>query len=291
MPAKRLDHSTLEVIAETICGAGPSYEAPGPYRTKSEIYSFFQRAGVNPQGQSSTRKWFVLESLQACNVADGARLIPSGIERVLLRLGNPQEYRGDANTTNAVITHLNRVLHLEGLEIILIKGISPQIKECEPTLPPVEKPQKFEPSPDFAKLVGEPMLAELLAIRWEEAQRCIGVGAYLSAIIMMGSILEGVLLAKVEADQATACRAVRAPKKDGKSKPIHEWNLNNLIEVANEVGWLQGDVRRFSHSLRESRNMVHPYVQRAMGEFPDKDTCSICWQVVRAAVADLLNLD
>jgi hypothetical protein len=45
------------------------------------------------------------------------------------------------------------------------------------------------------------------------------------------------------------------------------------------------------HALRESRNIVHPYVQRLSKDRPDGDTCRICWQVVRAAVADLLEVD
>jgi len=109
---------------------------------------------------------------------------------------------------------------------------------------------------------------------------------------MMGSILEGVLLHKVEHNMKDANQMKAAPKdKSGKVKPPHEWNLSNLIDVAHEVGWLQGDVRRFSHALRESRNIVHPYVQRLLKDFPDSDTCRICWQVVRAAVADLLDVD
>jgi hypothetical protein len=67
--------------------------------------------------------------------------------------------------------------------------------------------------------------------------------------------------------------------------------LSALIDVAYEVGWLQGDVKRFSHALRESRNIVHPSMQRLLREIPDADTCAICWQVVRAAVADLLEAD
>jgi hypothetical protein len=67
--------------------------------------------------------------------------------------------------------------------------------------------------------------------------------------------------------------------------------LGSLIEVAHQVGWLGGDVKRFSHALRESRNIVHPYVERLHAERPDLDTCSICWLVVRAAVADLLGGD
>lgn len=108
----------------------------------------------------------------------------------------------------------------------------------------------------------------------------------------MGSILEGVLLHKVEHNMKTANQAKAAPKdKTGTTKPVHDWSLSALIDVAHEVGWLQGDVKRFSHALRDSRNIVHPYMQRLHNERPDSDTCSICWQVVRAAVSDLLGVD
>src|SRR5579883_2749844 len=98
-----LDGTTLEVIAETICGGsagggGANYSTPGPYRSKSEIISFFGRVGVQPRGESSTRKWFVLESLQYLNQHSTADL-----ESVLLRLASPLEYRNGANNMHAGI--------------------------------------------------------------------------------------------------------------------------------------------------------------------------------------------
>jgi len=110
---------------------------------------------------------------------------------------------------------------------------------------------------------------------------------------MMGSILEGVLLHQVERNIADANQSKAAPKEKGtgKPKPIHEWGIGTLIDVAHELGWLQGDMKRFSHGLRESRNVVHPYMQRRLNETPDHDTCAICWQVVRAGVADLLEIE
>ncbi len=90
------------------------YTAPGPHRSKSEIFGFFQRVGVTPQGELSTRRWFVLESLQALNREDSGNLIPAGLERVVLRLADPREY-GEAETTRAVIDHLNRTLSMEEL--------------------------------------------------------------------------------------------------------------------------------------------------------------------------------
>ncbi len=299
MPNKRLDDTTLEAISELICGAGqgagggPTYEAPGPYRSKSEIYSFFNRAGVAPKGESSTRKWFVLESLQSLNTESTGDLLPTSLEMVILRLANPKEYRGEAETTRRVIDHLNKILTVEGV-VIVLEGVHPVLREKSPGVT-LEKPNKKEyiMPPDFYKLVSDPDLSRILEMRWDEAQKCVEAEACLSAVIMMGSILEGVLLHKIESYANIAYTAKSAPKdrKTGEAKRLQDWGLSSLIDVANELGWLQGDVKRFSHSLRESRNIVHPYMQRLLREEPDKDTCSICWQVVRAAIADLLGSD
>lgn len=136
-------------------------------------------------------------------------------------------------------------------------------------------------------------MAEVLYLRWQEAQRCVNAEAYLAAVVMMGSILEGVLLHKLEANPAAGNQANSSPKdpQTRKPKPFHDWGLSTLIDVAHELRWLQGDRKRFSHALRESRNIVHPYVERLQPDRPDRGTCSICWQVVRAAVADLLRID
>jgi hypothetical protein len=286
---RRLDDSTLEAVAETICGSGEGsgggYKSPSPYRTKSKVCDFFARAGVQPQGMSSTRKWFVLESLQAINGTPQ-------LDSVLKRLASPKEYRGDAQATQAVTDHLNQILQVEGFELAIV-GIDSQIRERKATASvPKPKDVPLEAAPDFACLVPDASLAEILTFRWAEAQRCFRAEAHLSAVVMMGSILEGVLLHKVEQNVKVAHQAKASPKdKTGTHKPIHEWNLSALIDVAHEVGWLQGDVKRFSHALRESRNVIHPYVQRVLRDRPDGDTCRICWQVVRAAVADLLEVD
>jgi hypothetical protein len=292
---KKLDDTTLDAIAELICGSGQGsgggYASPGPYRTMSEINGFFGRAGIEPRGESSTRKWFVLESLQNLNEGKTGNLIPVKLEQVILRLASPREYRGDAGMTQKVIEYLNQIMRVEGIEVML-KGVEPQLAARPPgvSVAPPNKP--IEPPPDFGKLVSDSDLASVLSFRWQEVQRCVRVEAYLSAVVMMGSILEGVLLHKVEQDFRNANQAKAAPKdKSGKTRPIQDWGISSLIDVAHELGWLQGDVKRFSHALRESRNVVHPYVQRLLNERPDKDTCSICWQVVRAAVADLIMED
>ena len=287
---RRIDDSTLEMIAELICGsgagAGGGYSSPSPYRTMGQINDFFRRAGVRPQGQSSTRKWFVLESLQSIN---GTK----HLDAVLLRLTSPKEHRGDSNLTQEVADYLNRALQVEGLEVYLV-GVDPKLRERKASASHTKSqtPSLAIP-PDFPSLVEGSSLGEILTQRWYEAQKCVNAEAYLAAVVMMGSILEGALLHKVEFNPAAANQAKRSPKdrKTGKPLPFHDWGLSALIDVAHELGWLQGDVSRFSHALRESRNMVHPYMERVLRDRPDRDTCSICWQVVRAAVSDLLEVD
>jgi hypothetical protein len=48
----------------------------------------------------------VLESLQDLNRDPIGNLLPASLERVLLRLGNPKEYRGDAETAQKLIDYL-----------------------------------------------------------------------------------------------------------------------------------------------------------------------------------------
>ncbi|WP_417763737.1 hypothetical protein [Shewanella sp.] len=70
-------------------------------------------------------------------------------------------------------------------------------------------------------------------------------------------------------------------------KNFANWKLAEMIDVAHHVGWLGLGVKKFSHSLREFRNLIHPYEQMATRMNPDADTCGISWLVVQAAVNDL----
>ena len=222
---KRLDESTLEALAECICGsgtgAGGGYARPGPYRTMGQIHDFFRRAGSRPVGTSSTRKWFVLESLEAANGS-------GRLEHVLRRLANPKEYHGDADLTDSVIEHVNQILIVEGLELSL-QGVDAKVQEIEAAVAPSRpKHRSGDDAPDFARLVADTSLANILTFRWQEAQRCVQADAHLSAIVMMGSILEGALLYTVEQNRATASRASRAPRNRDKSpRPIHRWGYRH----------------------------------------------------------------
>ncbi len=151
--------------------------------------------------------------------------------------------------------------------------------------------KKITRAPDVSMLTTSiPELKQVIEKRWLEAQKCQVAGCYTSAIIMMGSILEALLLARAQMSAATAYKSTRAPKqKDGKTPSLPNWNLNQLIEVATDVGWLKVDRGKFSHALRESRNVVHPWVEVTLRANFDNATCLTSWQVLKASINDLIE--
>lgn len=141
----------------------------------------------------------------------------------------------------------------------------------------------------FEGLNLDSQLEPILLSRIQEAERCIGAGAPLSAVILCGSVLEGVLLSTAIQFQKEFNQATSSPKQkdSGRTRPIQDWSLANLIDVAYEVGAIRLDVKKYGHALRDFRNYVHPYQQMMSGFQPDAHTANISLQVLRAALESL----
>ncbi|HEY9600569.1 MAG TPA: hypothetical protein V6C85_03100 [Allocoleopsis sp.] len=135
----------------------------------------------------------------------------------------------------------------------LIQRIRSEIKYRLKQAFPEDLAQLSYPVPDLKILVKDSELAHILVHRWEEANLNFQSGAYLSTIFMLGSILEGALLAKVEQNLKQANQSSHSPKdkKTGKVLPLHQWKFVELIKVAHDCGWLGKDVHDFSNALRD----------------------------------------
>jgi hypothetical protein len=128
----------------------------------------------------------------------------------------------------------------------------------------------------------------IIESRLNEARTAMTAGAYLSTIFLCGSVLEAVLLGAAQKEPARFNRASASPKAaDGSVKRFHEWSLAQFIDVASEVGLLKPDVKKFSHGLRDFRNYIHPYEQMLSGFTPDEHTAKVCFQVLKAALANV----
>jgi hypothetical protein len=144
------------------------------------------------------------------------------------------------------------------------------------------------PDVQFDRLPLEATFIPVMEQRWNEAKACMQAGANLSVILLLGSMLEGLLLGAAQSNPRDFNQAASAPKDDGgKVLPFWKWNLAALIDAAYETGWLKLDVKKFSHDLRDFRNYIHPYEQKASGFTPDGDTARVCLHVFRAAVNQL----
>lgn len=132
---------------------------------------------------------------------------------------------------------------------------------------------------------------EILKSRLNEIRKSLQSESSLSVVIMCGSVLEGILLGTATSNMKEFNQSTASPKdkETGKVLLFQDWTLNNLIDVAYSVGLLGLDVQKFSHSLRDFRNYIHPYQQMISGFSPDIDTAKISWQVLQAAISDLIK--
>ncbi len=111
------------------------------------------------------------------------------------------------------------------------------------------------------------------------------INCHLLLFFLSGSTLEGVLLNLASTNPRQFNLSNAAPKnKENKVKMFSDWTLNNLIDVAFDLGYIKEDVKQFSHVLRDFRNYIHPFEQMSRNFFPDIHTAEICFQVLKAAI-------
>jgi hypothetical protein len=140
----------------------------------------------------------------------------------------------------------------------------------------------------LARLPLESALSSALAERMSEAHACIESKAYLAAVILSGSVLEGLCLGYGSRTPERVNRAYAG--QYGKAAPqFHAWKLREWIDVLGRLGDLSPNVEKFGHALRDFRNFVHPAEQLAHRFTPDLHTARIGFHVVVAAVEDLVR--
>ena len=165
-------------------------------------------------------------------------------------------------------------------------GIKKQTVKTEETVNDFLNKEFSDISLDKLKI--DSSVISILELRITEINNSIKTKSALSCIILCGSVLEGILLgiASSKAKEFNQCDS--SPKnKDNKVLQFNEWTLSNFIDVAHKLGLLGLDVKKYSHSLRDFRNYIHPYEQMSSNFNPDIETAKISWQVLKAAITDL----
>ena len=258
-----LDPAVMDGLADVICGDDTSPY----YRTGTQIARLFAAAGWYWSGDvDGGRRAWVLEQLS------DRRADPAAFQRLLLRIADPREYIDDDAARTAVLADLNRLLALEGYEIYYASE-GPRLRSRSRAFNRLDSKAPAELGVDLGLIVEDGPFGAQLAHRLDEARICWDNGAYLAAVIMLGSLLEGVLY------DFARTHATTGEHPDD--------NLQRLITLANQRGWVAADVVDYANVLRDHRNLVHPRKQSRGGHAPDSDSVRIAWNVVVAALNDL----
>ncbi|MER7396173.1 hypothetical protein ABT381_11720 [Streptomyces sp. NPDC000151] len=264
------DDSTLTEVAHLICGDDP----PLLYRKGYEIAAFFQRAGWDdvPEYDGTPRHKWARELLKE-RQEDGT----DDAERAILRLANRLEYYNQQQEYHATLKRLNEILVLDGRRVSEDGGRLVLVR-CEAGFEDEERQlPRVELKVSVTEVVSDPELAATVQLRLDEARTCYEHGAYTSAVIMLGSLLEGVL---AHAAQVRAA-GIRMPK------PLRNMGLNDFVNFAYENKWIEHDAKLASELIRQYRNLVHPLAEKQKGHSPNRDTLDMCWPVVNATLNDL----
>jgi hypothetical protein len=147
--------------------------------------------------------------------------------------------------------------------------------------------------PSFAPLIADPKMQTILVKRWQECVICVQSGAPLAATVMMGGILEGLLLAKINnlADKTPVFAAAIAPKdpKTGKTLQLKEWGLKNFIDVAHELTWISKTAKDIGEVVRDYRNYIHPQKELSHGINLQPGDAQMLWEVAKSMTVQILK--
>jgi len=286
----QLSTKTLEKLRVIINGDETTH-----YRSGPQLVEFFNTLGFNEaypwKGGFPSRWAYTDEKLKAIN---GTPVLDKCIQTTFAVV----DYIGKIDELDSLIADFNQYMAFDKWSVIrdndtIIfrkldkvvvdsgKSATAEIKEDE------FLKMTFNVNVDLLRL--DPTVSEVIKLRLKEVEACISAEAPLASILLIGSIMEGILLGMATAYPQQFNKAPSAPKeKDtGKVRTFPNWTLNNYIDVASEVGFLNQDVKKFSHVVRDFRNYIHPYAQMSSRFFPDKQTALICFQVLRAAISQV----
>lgn len=147
---------------------------------------------------------------------------------------------------------------------------------------------KFKPTL-FDTLVIDARVGKVLTERMAEAQLCLQAGANLAAVILSGSVLEGLCLG-VGRRHAERVNQVFRERFRRDPPTLEEWTLNQWIGVFRHLEWFSLTTEKFAHALREFRNYIHPGAHIRVEHSPDHNAALIGFQVVVGAAEELSRM-
>jgi len=271
-----LDRRTVERLAKVIV------DIDGPYERKGwQLEELLNNAGWTdpPEYDGSARvPWLIDQMMER-------RDDRVTIERLLCRACDPLEYDEGMPTADEFRQIINQKLQPERLVVSYVGG-RPVIGElsADGSSPLFSEPPELEKR--IRHLIADEMTVDVLLKRVGETRICEQGGAHTMAIIGIGSIVEGMLLA-ILLERDDEARRHKFVDREERIVTERRPGLEMLIDTVHARGWIQLDAKKFIHEVRDFRNFIHP--RKELAERPDFDADSVrlCWSPVHAILNDL----
>ncbi len=276
----KLQQKTIEKIRQLI-------NEETEYRSGPYLVTFFNELGFkDTYGQGFPSRWIYTED--KLKYINGTK----NMEDCIKKLFAPVNFIGNFDELDKFIADLNQYLSFDGHKITRSGKVINIVASNEDITPDINSDvaedeflKKEFKDISISALKLNVTITEILEQRLNEISKCLNSKSALATIFLCGSTLEGILLGIAASNPQKFNSAKTSPKdKSGKVLQFHNWTLGNFIDTAKEVGFLNEDVRKFSHSLRDFRNYIHPYQQASQKFNPNEHTANLCWQVLRVAI-------
>lgn len=282
-----LSENTLQKLREMI-------NEKTTYRSGSALVRLFNKYGSQDiYGEGFPSRWMYTD--EKLSLINGA----PELDQIIKDVFSPSNFIGEYDKLGKLLKEFNQYLAYDGWKLSVV-GKNIEIHHVDGKIIEEEiekhcsKNSSSTTEADFLSIeysnvsTDELPITEqvkpILSVRLAEMKLCFESEAYLSTVIICGSLLEGILLGIASSFPKEFNQSKSAPKKDGKVLPFPNWTLSQFIDAAANIGLLQEDVKEFSHVLRDFRNYIHPYQQMSTKFLPNEHTAKICMQVLKAAI-------
>lgn len=216
-----------------------------------------------------------------------------GVEEPVLKawllLLHPSDWGTLDNTENEwKLSMAEAVLRYRNLakwdDYLDLQNPTPTEYELGANEPETQQAPLFSNLPSIArrirKLVKQPNLAFELELRLDETQKVYESGAVRSAMIVLGSILEGIILDVLQRNPAKAAGG----KND---KPLEKIGLGELLERASRLNLLAMATTNLLYEVKEFRDFVHPNKAANSNWKPTSEALRACAIAIERASSDL----
>jgi hypothetical protein len=260
------------------------------YRSGPKLVQFFNDLGFNDSyGHAFPSRWLYTD--QKLDEINGA----PELEKCIKNVFEPVNFLGRYQELDSYIKDFNQLLAFDGWKIVrngsditFQKMNKVEIDSDSSEAAENEFLNREFTNVNLQGLGLESVVSDVLQYRIKEIEKCFSSNSPLAVILLAGSTLEGIFLGLAIKYPRQFNTAKSSPKdSNGKVRQFHEWNLSGFIDVARDIGLIQHDTQKFSHSLRDFRNYIHPFEQMSSGFNPREHTAKICLQVLKAAISEI----